>query len=435
MLLSVFTPTHNPTYLDDVWRCLKQQTYERWEWVVVPNGELSNVIHDYVKQLTTNDPRVRIKPAPANVTGIGALKRFACDHCTGDVFVEYDHDDLITPDCLHTIADTLSKESPITFLYSDSVSVTFEGVSQAFLPEFGWKHYDWAHNGRTYRVNRAYNITPRSLCEILYAPDHVRAWTRGAYRVAGGHNTTLPVGDDHDLIVRTYLKGVRFVHICRPLYLHRMSAATTSGRQAQNITVTSQRTRDRYLHPLIEEWCSRNGLAMLDLGGAHNSPPGFRPIDRSLPSSDPYSGDVFDVLENKIPENSVGCFRAFDFLEHVAIGQVTRLMNLLYSRLVPGGFLMTHTPAVSDFEGKDGRGAYQEPDNKIFWPPNNFLYYTDAEYAKYQNGDVKCRFQTVRLYNYYPSDFHKQNFIPYVLWDGMALKDDDANYYPGPRRI
>jgi glycosyltransferase involved in cell wall biosynthesis len=430
----VFTPTHNPTYLAEVWGCLQAQTDKNWEWVVVPNGDMTEAVSGYVRQITGGDRRVRVIPAPCDVTGVGALKKFACDQCHGDVFIEYDHDDLITEDCLAEVRSAAERSPSVTFIYSDDVTMSFEGVSHRFMKEFGWRYYDWTYKGRKYLVNKQHEPTPRSLCEILYAPDHVRAWTRSAYKLAGGHNAALEVGDDHELIVRTYLKGAHFEHIGRPLYLHRLNESTTSQTRLDEISRTSRATRDRHLHELVREWCHRLKLPMFDLGGAHNVPPGYLPIDRSLPDDDPYKGDVFEVLQ-KIPSNSVGCFRASDFLEHVPIGSVNKLMNLLYDRLVPGGYLLTHTPAVCDDEGRCGRGAYQDPDHKSFWSSNNFWYYTDNDFAKYQNGDVTCRFQTIRVFNYYPSDFHRAHLIPYVLWDGMALKNDETEYYPGPRKI
>lgn len=434
MLLSVFTPTHNPTYLADVWQCLQAQTHKQWEWVIVPNGDMADAVAGFVQQLVNGDRRVRIVPAPPSVQGVGALKKFACEKCHGDAYVEYDHDDLITEDCLATVAETLARCPSLTFLYSDDVTMSFEGKSHHFMKDYGWRHYDWEYQGRKYLVNAQCDPHPRMLCEILYAPDHVRVWTKSAYRLVGGHNPALAVGDDHELVVRTYLKGVHFEHVKRPLYLHRLNKDTTSQTRLKEIGEISRSTRDRYLHALVREWCRRTTLPMFDLGGAHNAPQHFTAIDRALPDGHPFKGDVFNVL-GQMADDSVGCFRASDFLEHLAPDQIIPFMNLVYAKLVPGGFVLTHTPAVCDDEGKAGRGAYQDPDHKSFWSSNNFWYFTDRDYAKYQNGVVRCRFQTVRAFNYYPSDFHKKHLIPYVLWDGMSLKHDDVNYFPGPRKI
>lgn len=434
MLLSVFTPTHDPAGLADVWRCLLAQTWTDWEWVVVPNGPAAADAAARVGRMAAGDPRVRVVPAPPDVRGVGALKRFACGHCRGDVFVEYDHDDLITDDCLAAVAEAVGRCPPATFVYSDCVTVDPEGRSCLFAADYGWRYYDWDYGGRRYTVNAHPDVGPRALAEILYTPDHVRAWTRRAYEDSGGHDPGLPVGDDHDLVVRTYLSGAHFEHVRRPLYFHRLTPASTSRVRVEEIGRVSRQNRDRYLHALVAEWCRRRGLPRFDLGGAHSCPPGYVPVDRALPEGHPGRGDVFEVL-GRLDDDSVGCFRAFDFLEHVPADRVVGLFNLVYRKLVPGGFFLSHTPAVCDDEGRCGRGAYQDPDHKSFWSSNNFWYFTDRAYAAYLNGAVACRFQTVRVGNHYPSDHHRLHLIPYVFWDGMALKRDDEHYFPGPKRI
>lgn len=434
MLLSVFTPTHNPTYLNEVWACLRKQTHQHFEWIVVPNGDMAEAVAAYAEQITEGDKRVRIITAPETIKGVGALKKFACDQCQGSVYVEYDHDDLITDDCLATVHLAAAKGPPVSFIYSDDVTMGFDGSPHKFMTDFGWRHETWEYEGKHYHINKQPDPHPRALCEILYAPDHVRAWTALAYKLVGGHNPALEVGDDHELIVRTYLKGVHFEHIQRPLYLHRLNKETTSQTSLEKISQTSWQTRDRYLYALVAEWCRREKLPMFDLGGAHNSPQGYTPIDKALPEGNPYKGDVFAVLE-AMPDKSIGCVRASDFLEHIPPGDpVIRLMNLVYQKLVPGGFFLTHTPAICDNAGKAGRGAIQDPTHLSFWSPNNFWYFTNRDYSKFVPA-IKCRFQTVRVFNYYPSDFNKDHLIPYVLWDGMSLQDDDVHYFPGPRNI
>ena len=38
MTISVFTPSHNPKWLDEVYESLKAQTNPDWEWVVLLNN-------------------------------------------------------------------------------------------------------------------------------------------------------------------------------------------------------------------------------------------------------------------------------------------------------------------------------------------------------------------------------------------------------------
>ena len=92
MRVSVFTPSHNPRWLNDCYRSLAAQTLPDWEWVVLLNGKASN--------WSPPQPDRRVKVARAGVKGVGAAKRAACEIATGDLLVELDHDDVLVSDCL-----------------------------------------------------------------------------------------------------------------------------------------------------------------------------------------------------------------------------------------------------------------------------------------------------------------------------------------------
>lgn len=438
MLVSVFTPSHNPKWLRDVWACLQAQTHQDWEWVVVANGDDAGLVADSVTGMVQGDPRVRVLMYEGDPK-IGALKRFACDNCLGDVLLEYDHDDLITPDCLEAVVEVVAEHGPLTFVYSDDVTCDFNGNSMKFTADFGWRHYKWEYEGREYDVNQTMPINARTLCEILYAPDHVRAWTRSAYKIAGGHDPGMAVSDDHDLLVRTYLKGIEFHHIPRPLYIHRVTNDNTHRQRVAEINQASRKILDDNLYPLVTEWCRRKKLVMLDLGGAHNCPPGYKPVDKNLSEAAVKAGGIkIDLVRQRLAEygTNVGCIRAVDFLEHIPPAMVPTVLTDLYNCLAPGGWLLTLTPAVCDDEGRCGRGATQDPDHKSFWSTNAWWYYTDKEFAKYlQPGAYSGRFQIVRQANFYPSQWHRLHLIPYVLMDVMALKDDETQYFAGPKKI
>ena len=438
MLVSVFTPSHNPKWLRDVWECLLAQTHKDWEWVVVPNGDDAGLVIEAVASITKDDARVRVIPYSGE-SKIGAIKRFACDNCLGDVFVEYDHDDLITPDCLEAVVEAVVANGPLTFVHSDDVTCDFHGNSLKFSEDFGWRHYDWEYEGRQYTVNQSMPINARTICEIMYAPDHVRAWTRSAYKIAGGHSPDMAVSDDHDLVVRTYLKGIDFVHIPRPLYIHRVTPDSTHRQRVEEINRASRGILDNNLYALVTEWCRRKKLVMLDLGGAHNCPPGFKPVDRNLSEAAVKAGGIkIDLIKQRLSEygTNVGCIRAVDFLEHVPPAMVPTVLSDLYACLAPDGWLLTLTPAVCDDEGRCGRGATQDPDHKAFWSSNSWWYYTDREFSKYLTpGLYTGRFQMVRVANFYPSQWHRTHLIPYVLADLIALKDDDKQYFAGQKKI
>lgn len=459
MKISVFTPSHNPKHLAECWRSLKNQDFTgAFEWVIVPNGERTHEVAAEVRRLKEDpdgprgDVRICVFPDSGEPVSIGALKKFACSQATGDVLLELDHDDVLTTDCLSEVAWAVSDPARKLFVYSNDVTLNVRDENGArktesvvYSPHYGWG--DPVPFG-PYRANRNFPVTPGSLAEIYYAPDHVRAWTRAAYDAAGGHDAAFPVCDDHDLMVRTYLAGAQFVGIEKPLYIHRLFGDNTSEARVSEIRRRTHAVRDANLHKLVAEWCRRSSLPMLDLGGYHNCPEGFLPVDSNPKVAGLRGGIHADVVaeavrfnpksatffNGAVGRNSVGCIRAFDFLEHVPMPDVPHVMNMLYEMLVPGGYLLTHTPAVCDDDGRAGRGAYQDPTHVSFWSSNTFWYYTDREYAKYDER-IACRFGVVRMANGYPSPFHRDHLIPYVTADLCALKPENDRVFPGVKKI
>jgi SAM-dependent methyltransferase len=382
----------------------------------VPNGPAFAV-----PEQITADARVRVVPAPDSAKGIGALKRFACEQCVGDVLVELDHDDILLPQALARIDEAAADGAG--FIYSDFANFRADGTCEVYDRAYGWESYPVTHGPRDYTAMRAFGANASSLHLIFFAPNHVRAWTRAAYERAGGHDASLVLVDDQDLVSRTYLAGVEFKHIAECLYLYRLQdgGQNTYLQRNAEIQAAQQTVSNRYVYGLIAEWSRRNRLPMYDLGGATGCPEGFLSID--LRDADL----ICDVRRGlPLPDNSVGCVRAFDFLEHVptcrdstcdhAAGRcVVGMMNEIYRVLAPGGWLISRTPST------DGRGAFQDPTHVSFWNPNSFWYYTRREQARYVPG-IRARFQGARIWQTFPTEWHKTHNIPYVYADLVALK-------------
>lgn len=419
MQFSLFTPTHDTSYLDELFESIKAQTYSEWEWIIVPNGDV--IIPDTIK----NNTQIKIIPAPQTLKGVGALKKFACQQCTGDYLVEVDHDDLLASDALETIHQFI-QQTNADFLYSDSAIIRYDGRSPFFDSEYGWEYYIAEIDGKEYVVNESFDETPSSLGSIHFAPNHVRVWKKSVYDAIGGHDTTLDICDDYDLICRTYIAGYSFVYIPLPIYIYRIwdDVKNTYKKRQLDIDIMQKKLSQHYRYALIDEWCRRNQLPMIDLGGAHNAPDHYQTID--LVDAD-ITMNIMDGLP--FEDNSVGCIRAYDFLEHIPSCQdssckhqdngkilcTVGLMNEVYRVLVAGGWFITSTPS------SDGRGAYQDPSHISYWNPNSFWYFTDKNYSKYIKNS-SCRFQAYDVYQHFPTYFHKQHNIPYVVADLVALK-------------
>jgi glycosyltransferase involved in cell wall biosynthesis len=420
MLVSVFTPTHKVEFLSEAYQSLTRQTYRQWQWVLIPNGAKASI-----PASIAGDSRVKIIPTPDAIAaaGVGALKRFACEQCEGEYLVELDHDDFLTADALEKIVAAARRYQP-GFIYSDYVNFYSNHSSKVFDPKYGWESYPFEYDGRRYTAIRSFTADPAALSNCQYAPFHVRAWHREAYQKAGGYDATRRTLEDHDLVCRTYLIGARFHHIDECLYFYRLQDfnRNTHLQELDTILTEHQALADKYRYGLLVSWCLRNDYPLLDLGGRTNSPEGYTSMDL-------LDADIVCDLGRNIPvaDQSVGCVRAYDFLEHIPpssdprtgmngdrLGTVA-LMNEIYRVLKPGGWLITRTPST------DGRGAFQDPTHVSFWNPSSFLYYTSRQLAQYIPA-IQCRFQSLRVQQSFPSDWHKQHNVLYVYADLVALK-------------
>jgi len=414
MLLSLITPTHKPIYLNEVYHSLNLQTYKNWEWLILPNGD--NVqIPEHIR----NDNRVRIISGGTHLHNIGALKRYTCDAAKGDVFVELDHDDMLVPGkTLERIAEKVQQGAG--FVYSDVAVFRFKQGNNAAAhdaPEYthytysgqhGWESYPISIYGRQLEATRCFDITPRSLSEIYYCPDHVRAWSRKAYYEAGGHNPELSVCDDHELMIKTYLTGTPFAHTGGCSYLYRMYGHNTVKMRNRKIQQHTRELRETYLAPMINSWVSRNRYNVLDMTELIYSG---------------WSADR-DLLQG-FGEDQYGHIVADTELQKLEGWQVREFMNEAYRALVPGGYLTITVPEVHSGMG------YGDVEWKSHFSATSMQPYTRKAFAK-ANGNVNCRFQQVNCLEVYPSDYHRDHGYKFLSFELVALK---GQRHPGLQHI
>lgn len=399
MRVSVFTPSHAPTYLDQCWRSLLDQTYDDWEWIVLLNGGATWAPE-------TPDPRIRVVHGGA--TGkVGAAKREACALADGEILLELDHDDVLAPDCLEAVVAAFAEHPEVVLVYSDFAQIDATGAADhtTFNLAMGWEYAPANVAGQLVNRCKALEPSPHNVAYIWYAPNHVRAFRRAAYERVGGYDAALEVLDDQDLMMRLFAEGP-FLRIPRCLYLQRVHPANTQRDSRINREIQSE-TVERYwrgIDRLAVAWAQREGLAVVDLQVAAWAGPGDVVVDPAEP-----------VLA--YDDGSVGVLRATDVLQRIP--DRGRFFAECFRVLAPGGLLMTATPST------DGRGAFQDPTHVSYWNANSFWYLTQAALRERTFPSYpEMRFQVSGLRTWFPSDFDRANDIPYVAANLIALKDD-----------
>lgn len=401
---SIVSPSHkNTPYLQELYESLVTQTYENWEWILWLNGKFDR------KKLSPeieNDERVKIYQCKEKNSNVGFHKNKAFHLGTGDILVEVDHDDMLTPYCLEEL-NKAYQDQEIGFVYSDAA--IYDDNFVPYLADHGWTYYHYEFHDKNLYVMNSWRPTSQALSFIWYAPDHVRSWRKNVYQSIGGHNVEMSICDDHELMIRTYL-NTKMYHIQKPLYIYRVYGDNTYLERNAQIQTKTVDLYYQYAYQLAEKDADEHGLLKVNLGGSLYPRNGYLTIDFQDADID------YDLNEGiPLPDSSVGVLNATHIL--AKLKDPIKSMREIHRVLAHGGWAMIEVAST------DGRGAWQDPTHVSYWNEHSFWYYTNRDKAKYiHNTDI--RFQTYRL-----NTWDMAPHIPVVTAWLTAVKDEER--FPG----
>ena len=409
MNVSIFTPSHNPQYLDQAYESLVAQTDADWEWLVLLNNGAKWRAPNF------KDYRVRIIECESSDMGVGFYKRLAVNNCVGDILIELDHDDMLMPKAVEKVRKAFEADEDIVFVYSNFAQINADGTpnKDEFDKNYGWQYYD----EDKYRVCHSFPPHPHNNGYIWYAPNHLRAFRKDAYKTVGGYSANMRVLDDQVLMSRLFKEG-DFYFIPQNLYLQRVHKEQTQAQTELNAQIQDKTVElyDQSIQDMAIAWAKRKGLKCLDLGAAHNKPAGYEGVDFYPGEGVDYVGDFLDL---DLPDNSVGVIRAVDFLEHVP--DKVAVMNKIWRLLAHGGMLLSLTPS------SDGRAAFQDPTHVSFYNENSFWYYVNDGQRAFVPS-IEAKFHPSKVATIYLSDWHRAQNMPYVQANLVAVKGFPSDF-------
>lgn len=416
MLISIFTPSHINTWLPDLYESLQEQTHQDRERVILLNNGA---------EYENSDPRVKIFHDEYEWPFkwyVGRLKNEACKRCAWERLVEVDHDDLLTPTALEEVSRV-----PLEYdmCYSNTVNINWPEITPVT-----WSSYYWWTN-RPFKfmdkdVMEAVSAAPfpQSISRIWFNCNHLRARRRDFYTSIGGHNASLKISDDHDLILRTYLKW-KIYHIDKPLYVYRIRGDNTRQTLAAEIQTTMWDMHNQYFLPMMMKRCFENKLLKIDLGGAIGCPDWywFASVDR-------HNAHIICDLNRRrkrLKTDSVWYIRAHHIFEHLK--DPIHVMNEAYRVLAHWGILEIEVPSDSplfiDWKLFPATGNKSDPTHITSWNSRSFRYYTEAEMRKYIEPECNCKFTIIKP----AREFLKFDNVPVVTITLMAEKWGERYYW------
>ena len=256
-LVSIFTPTFRTgSKFVRTHNSVVAQSYRNWEWIIYDDSDDDNKTADMIASFAERDHRIKLV-SPGKHSGIiGEVKYHACMASTGELLLELDHDDSLTPDALFYLVKAARLHPTSGFFYSDFAEVD-NNLQPLRYPE------GWGHNYGKYRIENyqgfnlavaeAPNINPKTIRGLIAAPNHLRAWRRSAYMSIGCHNRMLPIADDMDLMIRTFLVTT-MVRIPKLCYLQFQDGTNTQRSRNMDIQRHVRYLAWKYDHRIHERF-------------------------------------------------------------------------------------------------------------------------------------------------------------------------------------
>lgn len=235
-MISIITPTFNTDkqVLARTWASLKAQTFKDWEWIIWDDSTNENVWQQVYGFCADERYKIQIYRGHVHSGNIGRNKRRGFMLAEGDILVELDHDDELTPDALAEIYGAFQANPDVGFVYSDWCEILPDGQSGVYPKgwAFGYGSEYWSQQYGVW-VMSSPEINPTTMKHIVSAPNHVRAWRSNVYHELNGHNPNYEIADDYELVVRTFLV-TQFHYIEKLLYKQYISP-TTAQRQKNDL--------------------------------------------------------------------------------------------------------------------------------------------------------------------------------------------------------
>lgn len=285
---SIFTPVfHTGERIYRTYNSIKNQTLENWEWIIVDDSKDDDT-WKLLEKIASSDSRVKPhRIYPISGGNVGLVKKRAASLCTGDWLVELDHDDELYNNCLEECYKASKEFNDSDFIYSDYCAKYEDGGFVEFDHDTvgNWyarpdNRYVFGYAGNVLELHHGEEILRHYHCDInpitirfnIGMPNHVRVWKRDFYHRISGHNQNMPVADDFELIIRTFL-STKFIHIKKPLYIQWYNGKSTVNNNWIDINRRARVVRDIYdtqIHNRIlelggEDWYQNSKTSYSDL--------------------------------------------------------------------------------------------------------------------------------------------------------------------------
>ncbi|WP_223694593.1 glycosyltransferase family 2 protein [Leifsonia poae] len=206
---SIVTPVYNPPVraLQDMIDSVLGQRDGRWELLLVDDASPDPQIRAVLSAAAASDPRIRVIERTEN-GGIVAASNDAVDAARGEYLALLDHDDLLAPNALQRVSETIGSHDDVDYLYTDE-----DKVDEAGNPYDRFDKPDWS---------------PERLRGQMYT-GHLSVLRTSLVREVGGFDPECEGSQDHDLVLRVTERARHILHLPEVLYHWRAVPGSTAA--------------------------------------------------------------------------------------------------------------------------------------------------------------------------------------------------------------
>jgi len=142
--ISVVVPVYNTpvAYLKEMIESVLEQTYQGWELCLVDGASENPAVKDTLTDYAARDERIRVVLLPEN-KGVAGNTNVGLAQASGDFVVFLDHDDMLVPAALSSVAATMARRPDAAVIYSDYAAMDEQGMVLYPLhcPDFSRYYY------------------------------------------------------------------------------------------------------------------------------------------------------------------------------------------------------------------------------------------------------------------------------------------------------
>ena len=206
-MISIIVATFNTKeeYLKEMIDSVCNQSYSNWQ-LCIGDGSTNDSVEKYVKEHYGDDSRIVFKKLEKNY-GISGNMNGALELVTGDYVGLFDHDDLLTPDCLYEFVASM-QEVHHDCVYSDEDKLNDKT-----------KKFEDPHFKPDFSIDL--------LCSHNYIT-HFFVVNMDIVRKVGGMRSEYDGSQDHDFIFRCVEQANSVHHVPKILYHWRMHPLSTA---------------------------------------------------------------------------------------------------------------------------------------------------------------------------------------------------------------